>query len=237
MSACSGVVTYGGLPIHYEVFYVSRKTLEIAVHPDSRVVVKAPNGTSCEAIESRLKKRARWIRKQQAYFQQFAPRTPPRQYVGGETHCYLGRQYRLKLSEGREEDVKLIRGHFWVTSQDRSDAAQVKELMWSWYTQRAHEKYTESFERCWPNFERQGLPRPQLKIRRMKTRWGSLSQKGTLTLNVSLIQAPRDCIDYVITHELCHLKHHDHSPAFYRLLEKVMPDWEKRKHKLELALI
>ena len=110
-------------------------------------------------------------------------------------------------------------------------------LMWSWYTQRAHEKYAESFERCWPNFERQGLPRPQLKIRRMKTRWGSLSQRGTLTLNVSLIQAPRDCIDYVITHELCHLKHHDHSPAFYRLLEKVMPDWEKRKHKLELALI
>ncbi|MET0003663.1 MAG: SprT family zinc-dependent metalloprotease [Candidatus Thiodiazotropha sp.] len=237
MSPYSGVLAYGGKKITYEVFFVSRKTLEIAVHPDSRVVVKAPKGTSCEAVELRLKKRARWIRKQQEYFQQFDPRTPHRQYVGGETHLYLGRQYRLKLSEGTDEGVKLIRGHFWVTFQDRSDAARVKGLMWSWYTKRAQEKYAESFERCWPYFERQGLTRPQLKIRRMKTRWGSLSQSGTLTLNVSLIQAPRECIDYVITHELCHLKHHDHSAAFYRLLEKVMPDWERRKHRLELALI
>lgn len=143
----------------------------------------------------------------------------------------------MKLSEGTDEVVKLVRGHFWVTSPDRSDAARVKSLLWSWYTQRAHEKFAESFERCWLDFERRGLRRPQLKIRRMKTRWGSLSQIGTLTLNVSLIQAPRECIDYVITHELCHLKHHDHSAAFYRLLEKMMPDWERRKHKLELALI
>ncbi|MCU7862151.1 MAG: M48 family metallopeptidase [Candidatus Thiodiazotropha sp. (ex Lucinoma kastoroae)] len=237
MSPFEGTVTYGGTTITYEATFVSRKTLEIAVHPDSRVVVKAPNGTRCEAIESRLKKRARWILRQMDYFQQFDPRTPPRQYVGGETHRYLGRQYRLKLTEGTDDVVKLVRGHFWITSSDRSDAARVKSLLWSWYRRRAHEKFAESFERCWPDFERQDLPRPQLKIRRMNTRWGSLSKSGTLTLNVSLIQAPRECIDYVITHELCHLKHHDHSATFYRLLEKVMPDWERRKHKLELALI
>jgi len=64
-----------------------------------------------------------------------------------------------------------------------------------------------------------------------------LSKGGTLTLNISLVRAPLECIDYVITHELCHLVHHDHSPRFYQLLEKVMPEWERRKHRLELALI
>jgi len=78
---------------------------------------------------------------------------------------------------------------------------------------------------------------PRLQVRRNEKRWGSLSRGGILTLNTDLIRAPRECIDYVITHELCHLKCHDHSPEFYRLLEKVMPDWEKRKHKLELALV
>ena len=237
MTPYSGTFTYGEVVVRYEVLFVERKTLEIAVHPDSRVVVKAPKGTSREAIESRLKKRARWIRRQQDYFQQFDPRTPPRQYVGGETHRYLGRQYRLKILKGEEESVKLAGGYFWITCNEREDADRIRRIIWTWYVARAHEKFVESFERCWPAFERRGSCRPQVKIRRMKTRWGSLSQRGTLTLNVSLIQAPRDCIDYVITHELCHLQHHNHSRAFYRLLEKVMPDWKRKKHRLELALV
>lgn len=237
MTPYSGAIVYGGDEIVYEVLFVSRKTLEIAVHPDSRVVVKAPKDTTPSAIELRLKKRARWIRRQQEYFHQFDPRTPPRQYTGGETHRYLGRQYRLKLIEGDTSTVKLARGYLWVSCPDRSNTDKVKSLLQSWYLHKAHEKFAVSFERCWSDFERLKWDRPKVQVRRMKTRWGSLSKSGTLTLNVSLIQAPRECIDYVITHELCHLQHHDHSPAFYRLLEKVMPDWERRKHKLELALI
>jgi hypothetical protein len=237
MMASRRTLIYGGVSLLFDVLRVPRKTMEIAVHPDGRVVVKAPMDAEIEDIEARVLRRARWIRKQQAYFDQFKPRTPPRQYIGGETHRYLGRQYRLKLMQGGQPSVKLSRGYFWIACQDHRNPEEVRRLLWQWLTKRAHEKFAESFERCWPNFSRQGLPRPTLKIRRMKTRWGSLSESGTLTLNVSLIQAPRECIDYVITHELCHLKHPDHSPAFYRLLEKVMPDWERRKHKLELALI
>ena len=237
MMASRHVLTYGGADLVFELLRTARKTLEIAVHPDGRVVVKAPLDVEIEDVEARVLRRARWIRKQQAYFQQFRPRTPPRQYIGGETHRYLGRQYRLKLMHGEQPSVKLSRGYFWIACQDHRNPVEVRRLLWQWLTKRAHEKFAESFERCWPHFSRQGLPRPTLKIRRMKTRWGSLSESGTLTLNVSLIQAPRECIDYVITHELCHLKHPDHSPAFYGLIEKVMPDWEKRKHKLELSLI
>ena len=71
----------------------------------------------------------------------------------------------------------------------------------------------------------------------MKKRWGSLSKNGTLTVNVDLIRAPKECIDYVVTHELSHLKVNDHSKAFYGFLGRIMPDWQKRKHMLEMALI
>ena len=106
----------------------------------------------------------------------------------------------------------------------------------NWYLDKARIKFSETFERCWPTFEKLGHAPPSIHIRRMKKRWGSLSRNGLLTLNPDLIRAPNECIDYVITHELCHLHCHDHGSEFYVLLERVMPDWEKRKHKLELAL-
>ena len=237
MSNYTGSINYGRDDIVFDVLFVKRKSMEVAVHPDSSVVIKAPVGTDSGEIEKRVLKRARWIKKQLDYFRQFDPRTPPRRYIGGESHLYLGRQYRLKLTEGNPDQVKLARGYFWITCKDKSDTKKVKNLLDSWYLTKAREKFIDSFDRCWPNFERLDLAYPRLQIRRMKTRWGSLSHSGTLTLNVNLIRAPRECIDYVITHELCHLKYHDHSPDFYKLLEKVMPDWERRKHKLELALI
>ncbi|MBU4485696.1 MAG: M48 family metallopeptidase, partial [Candidatus Delongbacteria bacterium] len=78
---------------------------------------------------------------------------------------------------------------------------------------------------------------PKIVVKKMKTRWGSLSQSGILTINIELIKAPKECIDYVITHELCHLKYKDHSPKFYKLLESILPEWKKLKHKLELSLM
>ena len=77
---------------------------------------------------------------------------------------------------------------------------------------------------------------PALKIRKMKTLWGSFSVKRGITLNLELIKAPRECIEYVVIHELCHLFHLNHGPKFYNLLEQFLPDWTKRKHKLETTL-
>ena len=233
---CS-TVTYGSETVFYKVLYASRKTMEIAVHPDRTVVIKAPVGTKFEEIEMRVHKRAGWIKKKLDYFRQFHPRTPVRRYVGGETHLYLGRQYRLKISIGERGEVKLIRGHFQIRVKETTSSDKVKKLLEAWYAEKATKRFRESFDRCWPAFEKLALPKPRLQIRRMKTRWGSLSSRGTLTLNTDLIRSPRACIDYVITHELCHLQCPDHGPGFYCLLEKVMPDWEKRKHNLELALV
>jgi predicted metal-dependent hydrolase len=133
--------------------------------------------------------------------------------------------------------VKLFRGHFHVGIPESAGPDKVKELLDRWYAQKAAEKFTESLDRCWHGFAKNSVTKPRLQVRRMKKRWGSLSKGGMLTINTDLIRAPRECIDYVITHELCHVLFHDHSPAFYELLEKIMPGWERRKHKLELALV
>lgn len=233
----SSVIRYGRRQISFDVLYASRKTMEIAVYPNTQVVIRAPHDTRSEEIEKRVQKRARWIVRQVDYFRQFQPRTPARQYISGETHLYFGKQYRLKMVQGKIASVKLTRGQFVVTMNGNKSRGFIKKSLETWYLEKANEKFLESVERCIPKFKRMGFNRPKLHIRSMRTRWGSLSKSGNLTLNPVLIQAPRECIDYVITHELSHLKYHDHGAEFYKLLERIMPDWEKMKHRLELALI
>lgn len=235
-----GYIEYGSRHIEYEVHYLKRKTLEIAVLPDTTVEVKAPLGTSIDDIEKRLSNRARWISRQIDWFKQFSPRTPPRTYLGGETHRYLGKQYRLKISSGSVSSIKMVRGYFLVTCEPcppEQKARAVKSCLDNWYRNRATFWFQRILNDLWPVFAQKGLTCPSLQIRQMNSRWGSLSARNTMTLNLRLIQASRECIEYVITHELCHLRHKDHSSAFYELMERIMPDWEKRKQKLELQLL
>jgi len=237
MNLSAGTVNYGKEQVQFNVLYSARKTLGIEVYPDSNVLVKAPVGTDPAEVQKRVIKRVRWILRQQHYFRQFDPRTPARQFIGGETHLYLGRQFRLKISTGNQNSVKLTRGYFIVELKSALSVDNVKSLLAGWYAAKAAAKFAEILEHCWPYFAKLNLTKPRMQIRSMKKRWGSLSKQGTLTLNTDLIRAPRECIDYVITHELCHIQFHDHGSDFYRLLGKLMPDWEKRKHKLELALL
>ncbi|MDP1548010.1 MAG: SprT family zinc-dependent metalloprotease [Anaerolineales bacterium] len=233
----TGKIHFGKVSFSYDILHVPRTTMEIAVHPNKMVMVKAPLGSSQEEIEGRLRKRARWVLRQIEYFQQFEPRTTARRYVSGETHLYLGRQYRLKIIKSDANQIKLKRGWILIEVEEDKSPDLVKAQLELWYRSKAWEHFLTSLERCMHDFARMGYNTPGLQVRKMRTRWGSLSRNGKLTLNLSLVQAPRECIEYVITHELCHLKYGDHRPAFYKLLEKFMPDWGKRKRKLELALV
>ncbi len=237
MRLSHGVVSYGREKIEFSFCHVDRKTLEIAVHPNQAVVVKAPLGVGLEEVLGRVSKRARWIIKQRNYFRQFEPRTPARCYVGGETHLYLGKRYRLKVNSGNQDEVKLLKGYFEIQIKGSVSSNKIKCLLDGWYAKKSAAKFRERLDFCWPRFKKLSLPQPRLQIKRLKKRWGSLSAKGTLTLNTDLIRAQRDCIDYVIVHELCHLQFKDHGPKFYKTLEKIMPNWEKRKQKLELTLV
>jgi hypothetical protein len=236
MSGLPSAVLYGKNDIRFEVIYTKRKTMEIAVHPDKRVIVKAPPGTGPDIISKIVHKRARWIQRQMDFFGKFEPRTVERKYIGGETHLYLGRRYRLKVCHGEKDEVKLTRGFLHVSSRNGADPGKVRNILDRWYREKAKAGFSESLEKCFPRFKAMGYDLPEINIRKMKTRWGSLSPKGIMTLNTDLIRAPGECIDYVITHELCHKKFRKHGPDFYRLLEKMMPDWQRRKHKLEITM-
>jgi len=122
----------GSHAIDYIITRRERKTLEIAVEPDASVSVAAPLDASVDAIEIRLRRRAAWIMRQQRYFSQFLPRTPERQFISGETHLYLGRQYRLKVVPHVQSGVKLARG-FIVVQTHRPDNTEVtRELVDAW---------------------------------------------------------------------------------------------------------
>ncbi len=230
------ILEYGCETIRYEVrFLASRRTLGIEVHPDSRVLVRAPAGCPEALIAERVRKRAAWISRQLAEFVRYRPRTPARQYVTGESHLYLGRQYRLKLVSSAAAVVKLSRNQLSVGLPGKPDPARVKALLHRWYLDRARAVFSDLLDACLPHFE--GSERPRLIVRAMQSRWGSLSRAGTMTLNANLIRAPRSCIEYVVTHELCHVKHRDHDTRFFRLLSQAMPDWEQRKQRLEAALL
>lgn len=237
MSAKVHQAEYGRHLIAFELEYRSRSTLEISVQPDGVVRVVAPVMAALDEIEARIRKRGRWILAQQRYFEQFTPRTPARKYVPGETHLYLGRQYRLKVLPGQDRGVRMVHGFIEVSGVDFDDHAGIQKAVGVWYTHRARIYFLQRMELC-----RLKFPEPDqhqasaLRLQRMAARWGSMTPGGKLILNPDLIRAPVDAVEYVIIHELCHLAVPNHSKAFFELQSLVMPDWERRKLRLERAM-
>jgi hypothetical protein len=227
---------YGRQPIEFTVIRRKRRTLAISVLPDTTVEVVAPVAASEADILNKVRKRAGWVCKQIRDFRQYLPRTPKRRYVAGETHLYLGRRYRLKVIRDQSAAIKVKRGFIEVHAPS-SNPAVVREQLQRWQRERANECFHTRLEACLQKFSRPGKFRPEgLIIRQMSGRWGSMSASGRLVLNRALLQAAASEIDYVITHELCHRAHHHHGRAFFDLLSRVMPDWEKRKRSLERRL-
>lgn len=230
-------ITFGQARIDFAVYFSQRKRLTIAVHPDLSVTVDAPDDRTIAEVIARVKRRAAWIVRQRDFFERFRPEQPARRYVAGETHIYLGRQYRLKLIESDLENVKLTRGYFLVSTRHPRDSARVQRLLHNWYSDHGRAVILSRFERSYDALRKFDVPFPtSIRFRRMAKRWGSCGKSGNIVLNTELAKASVYCIDYVITHELCHLKHPNHSKDFYRLLEISLPDWERRKRRLESAL-
>jgi len=244
-----GVFTYGNDIIHYDVIRKSQPTdtakkvarkIIIKVHPDQRVVATVPHDASDNAIQDVMHKRARWIWQSIDEFAKQKDTVLPKRYVSGETQFYLGKRYVLKVIVDAEQvpNVKLSRGKLNVTikheaSKDIDDRlVKIKPLIDKWYQHKAkaifHERLAELLPKAtWVT----GIP--SFRVMAMKKQWGSCSTKGNLMLNPHLVKAPKECIDYVILHELCHIAEHNHSERFWRLLTQVMPNWKEVKVKLD----
>ncbi len=226
-------ITFGSKRIDFELSFANRKSLGITVTPDLNVLVKAPDGTSIIDIKERIRKRAPWIIRQQSFFLSFQPKTPPRKFVSGETHLFLGRSYRLKIIAADKEEVKISGKFIEVFTPDKTRA---EVLICEWYLQNAKTKFATIAAPLIRRFKKYKVEPSSIVLRHMPTRWGSCTTMGKIILNPELIKAPKGCIEYVIVHELCHLVHHNHTQKFVDLQTREFRDWEKWKRRLENLL-
>ncbi len=224
---------YGDKVYEYAIHFLESRKKSISIHvlPDASVEVKAPAHTKPQKIDETMKKRARWVARHVDQTQQNLAQVLPREYISGETHFYLGRRYVLKIVRSELEQVKLIRGRFVVECRSPSKD-RVRELLEAWYKEHAHAVFKRRLVSVAADI--QWIQKaPPITVREMKKQWGSCSPKGRISLNWNLVKASMDCIDYVITHELCHLKEHNHSKQFYTLMDKHYPEWGPVKAKLD----
>lgn len=226
-----------GETIPVSLSFRERKRLSISVHPDGSVTAIAPLERSHDDVLAHLRHRRSWITKQRRHFEKFQPLPDEKRFVSGETHLYLGRQYRLRVRPSDDHAVKLLGRYFNVYVSDPTESRMVSNALDIWYRTHAEAILQERVQMCLESTATFRGSNIQLRVRRMKRRWGSCSNAGTITLNIDLIKTPMYCIEYVIMHELCHLCVPNHSPAFFRLLGRCMPDWEMRKTRLDSFVI
>lgn len=213
------------------------KRLRIAVDPEGAVRVVAPKHASNEAIIARVARRGDWIQRQRQRFARWRPRTPPRQYLSGETHRLLGRQLRLAVERGVPPSVSVAGNRLLVRVADPAYRASVRAAVEAWFAQQARVALRQHFSEQCHVWKQHGVAPPRLIVRPLTRRWGSYSAAGSLTLNRELIHAAPRLIDYVIAHELAHALFPDHGRQWRQSLGRVMPDWEARKAALEAQLL
>lgn len=212
------------------------KRLRITVDPEGSIVVTAPIDASDDAVRARVTRRGDWIQRQRERFARWRPRTPPRQYLGGESHLFLGRQLRLRVLQDSPQGIAVEGNNLEARVANSRDRAAVRDAVETWYAAQAKVILRERFVQQCRIWRRQGVAPPKLAVRALKNRWGSLTVARTLTLNAELVHASPRLIDYVIAHELAHAIHPDHGSKWRELLTRVMPDWEDRKAQLERQL-
>ena len=226
-------IQFGSKKIDFHLRFSARKTLGISVTPNMKVLIKAPAGAHIDKIKAVVKKKAPWIIKQQSFFLGFHPKTPARKFVSGETHLYMGRQYKLKVIKGKKNDIHFNAREIIVHVKNGNTA---KRILNNWYRERAKMKFADIAEPLIKKFKKYKVEPRSIYLQEMPSRWGSCTPKGKIILNPELIKAPKACIEYVIIHELCHLVHKNHTFKFFELQGKEMPDWERWKNKLESLL-
>jgi len=216
-----------------------RKTVAIEVHRDQRVVVRVPSAMSKWEINRLVRTKEQWIIQQQNRQATLPQKTSTEDYRDNSEHFYLGKT--LQLSYATINSIKLQEPYLLIPSKDRmtdaeghTDFQRISKKLKEWYRSEARAYYSDRLKHWLQQISHWQAPSPQLRLRYMRCYWGSCNSKHWITLNVELIKTPPEMIDYVITHELCHLKEMNHSPAFYQLQESLLPDWRQRRQQLRL---
>ena len=211
------------------------KNLNLRIRKDGNVFVSANEMVSCEEIDKFIHSKAAYVLKAIDHFREMEQYRPqPKQYVSGETFYIQGRGLRLQVSRASKDAILSDGVYIFLEVIDINDVERKRRIMTRFLNQQCKMVFGEVMDDLYPLIKKYGVEKPTLRIRDMETRWGScLIKKRIITLNKRLLEAPRNCIEYVVMHELCHLIHPNHSKQFYSFLTMLMPDWKELKDYLD----
>lgn len=213
------------MELDYQVIYSKRKTITLTVERDRSIVVHAPVGTSEERIRQAVEDKKLWLYEKLHNEQKYPAQPLRKEFVTGETISYLGRNYRLEITDDDEPGVR-FQSRFYISRQQHSSVAQ---LVQAWYTKRAQEKLPPRVRQ----FARSlGVTFNQVLVSDLKIRWASCTPKSNLNFNWRIMKAPLFVIDYLIVHELAHLLEPNHTPKFWNIVAVQVPRYEKAKEWL-----
>ncbi len=217
--------------VDYEVVRSRRKTADIVIERDGRIVVRVPEEVSDERIENLVEAKRSWIYKNLAEWRDLNASRVLRDYKAGEGFLYLGRSYRLSLVTDQDEPLLLKDGRVRLRRDlvDQGEIEVAKAAFRDYYIKRGMAKIPPRVAYYAPKV---GVRPKATDVRELGNRWASCSPIGNLAFHWKCMMAPQTIIDYIVVHELCHLRHRDHTDAFWNEVDKVMPGYRERKEWL-----
>lgn len=232
-------IMYQGKTITFLVERKKVKNINLRVKSDSTVVVSANRAVDYKYVEQFVIEKAPWIIKNLERFDQKQAEKGSLKFIAGEIIDYLGGKYELKVIQvENNEEVFIDHDKLFIFVKDEKDYNRKEKLYNRWFRGEALRIFEISMERIYPLVAAQGIEKPSITIRKMKTRWGSCSvNKKKITLNSELVKTPEACIDYVVLHELAHFLYRKHDKQFYNYLSELIPDWKERRKYLRSCLI
>lgn len=227
-------IQFGLTPIPFRIRRSERReTVALTIEDEGKLVVTAPEGVTIDRLNRIVRHKAPWVLKRIKTAS--APPPPPseREFVTGETVLYLGRQLRLKVMESNEEHPRMWAGWYEVPVaarlQGEDRRREVRRRLVGSLKEHADLYLPDRLaEVC----RRLRLVKPSIMVREQRKRWGSCDSRGVLRFNWRIVQAPIPLIEYVLLHELVHLEHPNHDPAFWSVVGRYMPDYESRRARL-----
>jgi len=208
--------------INYNIKRSKRKTISIYVERDGSVSVLAPQKMEEEELQAAIKSKEYLLYKHLAEWETLNRSKVVREYVNGQSFLYLGRNYRLQFVEEQEVPLKLQGGYFKLRKKDKMKAQQ---HFIEFYKSRGMphiRRRVEEFK------EKMDVTPKNIRIMELQHRWASCTKEGNLNFHWKCLMAAGSVLDYIVVHELAHIKHHNHSPAFWNEVDKVMPYYQEQ---------
>lgn len=219
---------------NYRIIFSRRRTISIIISPDSGVFVKAPFMTPVNTIRRFVNEKSDWITKTLYGFNSLKRLDNIKGYSDGDTVLLYGKEYKLRLFESDKYSVKTTDSNIIEARYLKNiNPLIIRALLEDWFKYVAQDKIKLKFNEVLTKYSSYGFKPTGLVIRMMKKRWGSCSSMGKIAISYDLIRLDEKFTEYVIIHELCHLKHHNHSADYYRLLSEVYPEWKKVREELK----